>query len=162
VQESIRKSKLRRRLAFAAAAVLTLAAGGTAVAIETGGGGGDAPASVRASPRGSGEGHAHGLPTSNLRVLTEVQTRRLLAYASAVRTCLRDHGVAAAEPTKAERTITLATETRVGTGRLVRLVLPCAAQIGDPPPPASLQVVDSRTIALSVPKQCLLDPKIEA
>jgi hypothetical protein len=36
---------------------------------------------------------------------------------------------------------------------------PCAEPLGPPPSPSSLQAVDARTIVLSVPKQCLLDPK---
>jgi hypothetical protein len=147
---------------FGVAAVVVLAASAIAAAVLTIGGGGTAPAPMRRVTPSSGQGGTVGLPKSNLRVLTEAQTRHLLAYAAAVGTCLRRHGIVAGGPTTTKRTITLETETPVGTERLVHLVLPCAARIGDPPPPASLQVTDERTIALSVPKQCLLDPKIEA
>ena len=162
MDEPNRKARRHRSVGLGVAAVVVLMASATAAAVLTIGGGGTAPAPARAvAPRG-GQSVTVGLPKSNLRVLTAAQMRRLLAYASAVRTCLRRYRIAATGPTKTERTITLETNKRVGTGRLVHLVLPCAAQIGDPPSPASLQVVDSRTIALSVPKQCLLDPKIEA
>jgi hypothetical protein len=102
------------------------------------------------------------LPQSNLRVLTAAQTRRLLAYASAVESCLRERGIDVSGPTKQPRLITLETATAVGLHQLARLMLPCADGLGAPPSLSSLQVVDARTIALSVQKQCLLDPKVEA
>jgi hypothetical protein len=156
------KARRHWSVGLGVAAAVLLVASAMAAAVLTIGGGGTAPAPMRrVTPHGGQDGTV-GLPKSNLRVPTEAQTRHLLAYAAAVGTCLRRHGIVAEGPTKTGRTITLETETPVGTGRLVRLVLPCAARIGDPPPSASLQVIDERTIALSVPKQCLLDPRIEA
>jgi hypothetical protein len=58
--------------------------------------------------------------------------------------------------------ITIETAGSLGLKPLVALATACAAPLGDPPKPASLQAVDERTIVLSVPKQCLLDPKVEA
>jgi hypothetical protein len=162
VDEPPRKARRHRSVGLGVAAVVLLVASATAAGVLTVGRGGTAPAPMRRVTPHGGQNGTVGLPKSNLRVLTEAQTRHLLAYAAAVRTCLRRHGIVAEGPTKTERTITLETETPVGTGRLVRVVLPCAARIGDPPPPASLQVIDERTVALSVPKQCLLDPKLEA
>jgi hypothetical protein len=102
----------------------------------------------------------HGLLSGNLRVLTPAETRRLLAYASAVESPLAAHGVAASGPTTEARTITLETANEVGVRQLVDLVTGCA--VDAPPSPSSLQVVDARTVVLSVAKQCLLDPKVEA
>jgi hypothetical protein len=153
----IGKATRGRKLVYAAAAIAVLSGGATAVVLVTG-------ASDRTAPPQADTGRrvTHALPRSNLRVLTAAQTRRLLVYASSLKACLYDRGVATAPPAKQARAITLETSTSVGRRRLVGLVLPCAEGIGDPPSPSSLQVVDARTIALSVPKQCLLDPKVEA
>ena len=97
----------------------------------------------------------------NRRVLTAEQTKRLVRYASALHACLRSRGINVAAPAKEPRAIAIETEKAVGLERLVGLVTGCAGRLGDPPSPSSLQAVDGRTIALSVPKQCLLDPKGE-
>ena len=97
----------------------------------------------------------------NRRVLTGEQTRRLVRYATALHACLRHRGIDVFAPTKTPRAITIAAAAPVGLERLVALSTSCAAPIGDPPKPSSLQAVDARTIVLSVPKQCLLDPKTE-
>jgi hypothetical protein len=70
--------------------------------------------------------------------------------------------VDASTPKKGSRTITIETAGQLGLEQLVALTTSCAAPLGDPPSPASLQALDERTIVLSVPKQCLLDPKVEA
>lgn len=96
----------------------------------------------------------------NRKVLTAAQTHRLVRYANALHTCLRGRGVVASAPKKGSRAITIETAEGVGLKPLVALTTSCAAPLGEPPKPSSLQAVDSRTIVLSVPKQCLLDPKI--
>jgi hypothetical protein len=97
----------------------------------------------------------------NRRVLTGEQTRGLVRYATALYACLGDRGIDVSAPKKNPRAITIAAATPVGLERLVALSTSCAAPLGDPPKPSSLQAVDARTIVLSVPKQCLLDPKTE-
>jgi hypothetical protein len=99
------------------------------------------------------------LPEGNLRVLTPAQTRRLFRYAEAVDACFARNGIATVAPVARRRTITVETRQAVGIRRLVRIVESCSGRLGDPPSPSSLQAVDARTVVLSVPKQCLLDPK---
>ena len=99
---------------------------------------------------------------ANRRVLTAEQTRRLVRYAEALHGCLRKRGVDVFEPARDSRAITIRAAEPVGLERLVTRATSCAEPLGDPPTPSSLQVVDARTIVLSVPKQCLLDPKVEA
>lgn len=103
-----------------------------------------------------------GLPQTNLRILTAAETRRLVRYAREVHACLTRNGIEAAAPTTGARAITVRTVDPVGPDRLVGVMASCAARLGDPPSPASLQAVDAHTVALSVPKQCLLDPKLPA
>jgi hypothetical protein len=79
----------------------------------------------------------------------------------ALHACLRSSGVDVSAPTKDPRAITIEAEKALGLERLVALVSACAGPLGDPPRPSSLQAVDARRIVLSVPKQCLLDPKVE-
>jgi hypothetical protein len=98
----------------------------------------------------------------NRRVLTGKQTRRLVHYAAALHACLTNRGVDVSAPAKDPRAITIAAASTVGLKRLAQLATTCAAPLGDPPEPSSLQAVDARTIVLSVPKQCLLDPKVAA
>ena len=98
----------------------------------------------------------------NRRVLTGSQTRRLVRYATALHACLARRGMAVAPPRKSSQAITLKATRDVGADQLVAAMMPCVAPLGDPPKPASLQAIDARTIVLSVPKQCLLDPKVEA
>jgi hypothetical protein len=98
------------------------------------------------------------LPEGNLRILTPAQTRRLFRYAEAVHACLVRNGVDTVAPVARRRTITVRSRRAVGLDRLVRIVGSCA--LGDPPTWASLQAVDARTMVLSVPKQCLLNPKV--
>jgi hypothetical protein len=98
---------------------------------------------------------------ANRRVLTAEQTRRLVRYAGALHACLGKRGVDVSEPAKDSRAITIRAAKPVGLERLVALATTCTEPLGDPPRPSSLQAVDARTIVLSVPKQCLLDPKVE-
>jgi hypothetical protein len=102
------------------------------------------------------------LPQANLRILTPTQTRRLVRYASDLRVCFVGRGVDVDAPTIQSKTITLEATTDVGLKRLVGLIFSCTASVGDPPSPSSLQAVDAQTVMLSLPKQCLLDPKVEA
>jgi hypothetical protein len=104
----------------------------------------------------------HATHEANRRVLTAAQTQRLVRYAKAVHRCLTRRGVNASAPKKDSKAITIETAEDVGLEALVAITTSCAAPLGEPPKPSSLQAVDSRTIVLSVPKQCLLDPKIEA
>jgi hypothetical protein len=100
------------------------------------------------------------LPKGNLRILTPAQTRRLFRFAEGVESCLVRNGIDTVAPVAGRRTITVRSREAVGLTRLVRTVGSCAGQLGDPPTWASLQAVDARTFVLSVPKQCLLNPKI--
>jgi hypothetical protein len=102
------------------------------------------------------------LPKANLRILTPTQTRRLVRYASDLRVCFVRRRVDVNGPTIQSNAITLEATTDVGLKRLVGLIVSCTAPLGDPPSPSSLQAVDARTVVLSLPKQCLLDPKVEA
>jgi hypothetical protein len=98
---------------------------------------------------------------ANRRVLTAAQTQRLVRYAKALHACLVSRGVDVAAPRKSPRAITIEAANAVGLERLLAKMMPCAEPLGPPPGPSSLQAVDARTIVLSVPKQCLLDPKTE-
>jgi hypothetical protein len=102
------------------------------------------------------------LPTDNLLVLTAAQTKRLVRYASALEACLTGRGIESSGPATHRRSITIEAARDVGLRRLVGVVTSCAVTLGDPPKPSSLQAVDARTIVLSLPKHCLLDPKVEA
>lgn len=117
---------------------------------------------VRAEAHEGERSEPASLPQGNLRILTGAQTRRLVRYAALLRACLARREVEMDGPTKHSRTITLVAATRAGIRHLAALTVSCAATLGDPPSPASLQAVDERTVALSVPRQCLLDPKVEA
>jgi hypothetical protein len=114
-----------------------------------------APASPAEQPRAQPPSP---LPEGNLRILTPAQTRRLFRFAEAVEACLVRNGVDTVALVARRRTITVRSRRAVGLRWLVRIVESCA--LGDPPTWASLQAVDARTLVLSVPKQCLLDPKI--
>jgi hypothetical protein len=133
---------------------LALGIGAAVALIERSGTGDRAAESVESAPAPA--------RNQNRRVLTGEQTRRLVGYATALHTCLRNRGVDVSAPAKDPRAITIAATRPVGLKRLVQLATTCAAPLGDPPEPSSLQAVDSRTIVLSVPKQCLLDPKVAA
>jgi hypothetical protein len=97
----------------------------------------------------------------NRRVLTAAQTKRLVRYATALHACLASRGLDVAAPKKDPRAITIKAAEPVGLERLVAEMTPCTRPLGDPPKYSSLQAVDARTIVLSVPKQCLLDPKTD-
>ena len=85
-----------------------------------------------------------------------------MRYATALHACLTRGGTDIAAPKKTSRAITLERARAVGVKGLVAATMSCAARLGDPPKPSSLQAIDARTIVLSVPKQCLLDPKVKA
>jgi hypothetical protein len=98
---------------------------------------------------------------ANRRVLTAAQTQRLASYAKALYACLVDRGLEVTAPRKDRRAITIEAANPVGLKQLLAEMMPCAEPLGPPPGPSSLQAVDAQTIVLSVPKQCLLDPKTE-
>jgi hypothetical protein len=139
---------------------LALGIGAAVVAIARGGDG-DGAAEASPAPASSAPLRSRPAREGNRRVLTGEQTRRLVRYATALHVCLRSRGLDVSPPAKAPRAITIEAEKAVGLERLVALVTACAGPLGDPPKPSSLQAVDARTIVLSVPKQCLLDPKVE-
>jgi hypothetical protein len=142
------------------AAGLALGIGAAAFVIARGGGGDEATrVAVRPAPPAPRESRAG--EDGSRRVLTAAQTERLAQYATSLHSCLRRRGIDVDTPSKDARAITIKAAKAVGLERLVTLTTSCAAPLGDPPKPASLQAVDARTIALSVPKQCLLDPKVE-
>lgn len=118
----------------------------------------DEPGTLAAG-RGSTEPERDNAHEANRRVLTAAQTRRLVRYASALDQCLSRRGVELSPLRKDTRAITIESVEDVGLERLVELTTSCSAPLGDPPQPSSLQAIDARTIVLSVPKQCLLDPK---
>jgi hypothetical protein len=134
---------------------LALGVGAAVLAIATSEGSGEI-AAARAPSVMRGTRHE-----ANRRVLTAEETRRLVRYAGALYACLTDRGVDVSAPRKDPRTITIEAAEAVGLERLVASATSCAAPLGDPPTPSSLQAVDARTIVLSVPKQCLLDPNTE-
>jgi hypothetical protein len=141
--------------------VIGLALGiGAAVVAIAGSGGGDGAAEISPARPSSAPLRSRAARDGNRRVLTEEQTRRLARYATALHACLRSRGVDVTAPTKDSRAITIEAKKAVGLERLVALVSACAGPLGDPPRPSSLQAVDARRIVLSVPKQCLLDPKV--
>lgn len=145
-----------------AVVVVGLALGiGAAVVTIAVRGGGDGAADASTAPASSAPLRAGAAGDGNRRVFTGEQTRRLVRYATALHECLRARGVGVAAPAKDPRAITIEAEKAIGLGRLVTLVTACAERLGDPPRPSSLQAVDARTIVLTVPKQCLLDPKVE-
>ena len=148
-----------RRLAVVALG-LVLGFGAATFAISQDGadeGAGQASTAPASSTTGEGSTAAE----ANRRVLTAAQTQRLVRYARALHACLVGRGVDVAPPTKDRRAIAIEAAEPVGLRRLVAEMTPCAEPLGPPPSPASLQAVDARTIVLSVPKQCLLDPKTE-
>ena len=145
---------------------LALGIGASAVVIARSHGG-DEPAlasnrsAANPEPR-RGQPERRATHETNRRVLTAAQTRRLVRYADAIHTCLTRRGVKASAPAKDSKAITIETAEDVGLKTLAAVTTSCAAPLGEPPKPSSLQAVDARTIVLSVPKQCLLDPKIAA
>jgi hypothetical protein len=103
------------------------------------------------------------LVARNYRVLRVAQSRRLLAFADAFRSCLVTRGIGLGkpepQPTKIVMSLPAGTERRA----LARLSVQCATPLGGPPPGASLvQPPDGKTIELYLPKQCLLDRKVAA
>lgn len=148
-----------RRLAVVAVG-LVLGFGAATFAIARDGadeGAGQASAAPASSTTGEGSTPAE----ANRRVLTAAQTQRLVRYARALHACLVGRGVDVASPTKDRRAITIEAAEPLGLRRLLAEMTPCAEPLGPPPGPSSLQAVDARTIVLSVPKRCLLDPKTE-
>jgi hypothetical protein len=137
------------------AAGLALGIGTSAIAISRSQGH-EEPAAIAEERRDRPATHEE-----NRRILTATETRRLVRYAGALHRCLTRRGVEAARPRKDSSAITIEMAKAVGLARLVALTTSCAGPLGDPPKPSSLQAVDARTIVLSVPKQCLLDPKVE-
>jgi hypothetical protein len=133
------------------AAVFAIARGGTD----------DPVAQPTAAPPPPAQSDASATPDGNRRVLTAAQTQRLVRYATALHACLTSRGLDVAAPKKDPRAITIEAAQPVGLQRLVAEMTPCTSPLGDPPRPSSLQAVDAKTIVLSVPKQCLLDPKTE-
>ena len=115
---------------------------------------------AEARPEASDASEPTPLPTGNLRVLTRAESERLVRYARDLATCLDTRGVDSAGPTIQRRLIALETAERVGLRRLAVLSTACAERLGDPPSGSSLQAVDASTVVLSLPKQCLLDPKL--
>jgi hypothetical protein len=139
---------------------LALGIGVAVVAIAVSGSGDEAKETALA-PATSTPLRSRAARDGNRRVLTGEQTRRLVRYATALHACLLNRGVEVTAPAKDLRAITIEADKAVGLERLVVLATACADRLGEPPRPSSLQAVDARTIVLSVPKQCLLDPKVE-
>jgi hypothetical protein len=102
------------------------------------------------------------LVAANYRVLTPAQTRRLLAFAAAIHSCLVGKGVDIAPPNPRNTRIELIPGKRIALDRLVSLMTPCAEALGGPPRRASLQVrpqAGRPVVLLYLPKRCLLDRK---
>jgi hypothetical protein len=105
---------------------------------------------------------AHTTPRAaggNYRILTAAQSARLLDFAVDVRACAAEHGVTAGRPKPMRTRITLATNAPAAAA--AHAVLACEAEIGAPPRGSSLQARKGQLV-LYLPKQCLLDPKVDA
>ena len=104
---------------------------------------------------------ASGPPASNELVLTRKQSERLVAYATAMRTCLVRSGVDVAPLRASRKLITLPVRGAGTTREVMSAGLACAERIGDPPTYASLQTFVDRVVLYSS-KQCLIDKKVVA
>src|SRR5262245_39796221 len=104
---------------------------------------------------------ATGPPASNELVLTRKQSERLVAYATALRTCLVRSGVDVARPHVTRRLISLGVSGAGSAREVVQPELACAGRVGDPPAYASLQTFAVRLV-LYAPKQRLIDRKVVA
>ncbi len=94
-------------------------------------------------------------PAGNFTVLSEAQSRRLLAYARDVRDCLHARGVSVGAVTATRLQIEISARR---TSSTMRALLRCTAKIGDPPRRSSLQLEATRLV-LYLPRRCLLDTK---
>ena len=139
---------------------LALGIGAAAFAIAREGGD-DRVARPSAASASAAQSNAKATHERNRRILTAAQTQRLVRYATALDSCLARRGLDVAPPKKDSRAITIEVAEPVGFERLLAEMMPCTRPLGDPPKYASLQAIDAKTIVLSVPKQCLLDPKTE-
>jgi len=97
----------------------------------------------------------------NERVLSAVESRRLVAWLARFRACLGERGIETDPIVVTRRELSLRTRKHLPTRSLLNRTLPCGESLGDPPTDASLQVRpgDDRVV-LYLPKQCLLDPKV--
>ena len=98
------------------------------------------------------------LVAANYKVLTPTRTRRLLRYADAAYDCLSKQ-LDIGKPRPLETKIVMALPAGVTPAAAAQLGLRCAAEIGDPPKDASLQV-RGQAVILYLPKYCILDRKV--
>jgi hypothetical protein len=141
------KHQARDRLLGAA----TLALAG--VALWTGGCG-------ATSTSKTSTGAAHGPPTSNQRVLSAAESEHLVAWSRSFRSCLVERGFAIGRPQPMHTRIELTVTHAPSFQDLIQAGVKCGDSLGGPPPRSSLQTFKD-TIVLYLPKQCLLDQKVE-
>lgn len=100
------------------------------------------------------------LVAANYKVLSPVQSRRLIRFADEFAACVVGKGVALGAPKPSPTKIVMRLPGSVTTTRIGQVTLTCAESLGGPPKDASLvQPKSGQTIELYLPKRCLLDRK---
>jgi hypothetical protein len=101
-----------------------------------------------------------GPPSSNQRILTVVESQRLVDWAVALRACLGGRGLEVEEPSVMRSRIELAVAGSPSRVSFLRMIVRCGDGLGGPPAKSSVQTFASK-IVIYLPKQCLLDPKVK-
>jgi hypothetical protein len=102
------------------------------------------------------------LAAANYRTLNRAQSRRLVEFATAFRSCMDDRGIEITPP-KAEVTkIVMRVETTPITAAIRASTIACGDSLGGPPTGSALQTPRGHPglLVLYLPKQCLLDPTV--
>jgi hypothetical protein len=102
------------------------------------------------------------LAAANYRTLTPGQSRRLIRFATAFRSCMASRGMELTVPQTSPTKIVLQVQTDAVPLTIRSSTFACGERLGGPPPRSSLQTPrgQSGLIVLYVPKQCLLDPTV--
>jgi len=121
------------------------------------------PGSKRApGPRGVASKTYAQLAAANYRTLTPAESRRLLRFAIAFRSCMASRGIELTAPLTSPTKIVLRVEAHQVPAVIRDSTFACGDDLGGPPPRSSLQTPRGQrdSIALYLPKQCLLDPTV--
>jgi hypothetical protein len=105
-----------------------------------------------------GRAGAISLVAGNYRVLSQVESARLVHFGRDVRSCLVDRGLRVGPLVVRRTRISMELVSVRGAAAAAQLTA-CGEQLGGPPPRSSLQVRDA-DVLLYLPLRCLLDPKV--
>jgi hypothetical protein len=154
----MRTPRERRRIGFGLALVVAAlggAAAGLAFARDPASDAASSPAATKSLTR-----PATGTQADNRIELSHRESVRLVTWARDLRACLAKRGIDLGAPIVHAKQIDLPLETSGSFEELAPRISTCGDGLGEPPRRSSLQFRPGKLI-LYLPKQCLLDPKVQ-